>query len=438
MNPVTASRRGVLGAGLGASLIANTATIRPCEAAVDDVFGEANLVADIATYHRAGNKRTGGPGDNAVGDWLAERLARSDYAVERQMFTAPHIEVGRAEITIGQNAIPVLPLALSRATQGAGIKAPLRHVWSPGARAGTIAVIDLPFRRWSKADIAAIREPVRAAFDDGCLAAILITNGPTQQAIALNVPAKGPMFDRPVALLAPRDAKLVRDAVKSGQSACLQLETSSTIRPAFNIYARIKRADGLPWLTVSTPRSGWTACTAERGPGIAIWLALAEWATHACTAHNLLFVCNSGHEYENLGAGHLLDGRAPPPQETAFWLHLGANAAARDWHEIPDDLLPLPSGDPHRFLLVPDSMIEPARRIFAGQPGLEAAYPVGSGAAGELAEIFKAGYTSAAGVFGANRFHHVASDDMRTISPAVLGATARSFRALVEAALTHS
>ena len=36
---------------------------------------------------------------------------------------------------------------------------------------------------------------------------------------------------------------------------------------------------------------------------------------------------------------------APPPERTLFWLHLGANLAAREWQEFPGKWQPLPSAD---------------------------------------------------------------------------------------------
>src|SRR3546814_8243070 len=79
------------------------------------------------------------------------------------------------------------------------------------------------------------------------------------------------------------------------------LDGKGGLRAAENVVARRVR-DGRRWVVVSTPRSGWTDCAGERGPGLAIWLALAEWMPHAFADHSLLFVCHSGHEYENLGA----------------------------------------------------------------------------------------------------------------------------------------
>jgi hypothetical protein len=154
--------------------------------------------------------------------------------------------------------------------------------------------------------------------------------------------------------------------------------------------------------------------------------------------HNLLFVCNSGHEYENLGASHIVEAIGPPPAETDFWLHLGANVATRDYQEMPGRLLPLPSADPFRFLMTSHEYVERAREIFKGQPGAEMAYPSSEGTAGELSEVIRAGYTRHAGIFGAHRHHHAATDILSTVAAEPLAATARGFRDLLSAIVpTH-
>jgi len=184
---------------------------------------------------------------------------------------------------------------------------------------------------------------------------------------------------------------------------------------------------------VSTPRSGWFGCAAERGPGVAVWLDLARWAAKAMPDHDLAFVCNTGHEYEYLGASEAMKQIAPPPAATRFWLHLGANVAARDWHEIPGRWEPLPNVDSQRFLSITPQLMPLAKTIFSGQIGFEA--PVSSAvlAAGELEEVIKAGYAPAAGVFGIHRFHHTAEDDERCLDAPATVAAAQGFRRLLKA-----
>jgi len=424
------SRRGVLAAGVGIPIAAGASPL--VTDATEDAFTPDRLMADVATYAAAGNKAAGGVGDIKTAKWLSARLAELGFAVGQQSFEVPWFDTQRAELKLGDLRIALLAQPLVRPTPVKGLSARLRLADMSGNLKGAIAVIRLPFRRWSTVTDKAVQGALSDAFERGAEAAILVTNGPSRQALLLNVPADKPLFGHPVALLAPADAARVIAAAARGDDARLTIQGIGGRRPAVNIVAR-RVVGSQPWLVVSTPRSGWTDCVGERGPGIAIWLALAEWAISARPDHNLLFVCNSGHEYENLGASHLVADVGPPPAQTAFWLHLGANVATRDWHELPDRLLPLPSADPFRFLVTSPDLVPIARRIFSGQPGLEMAYPADQGTAGELTEIVKGGYPRLAGIFGAHRLHHAASDDLSTIAPLPLAATARACRDLVAA-----
>lgn len=401
-----------------------------------DPFTASAAQADLARYVGFGVKASGGAGDRETGAWLEAELRALGFAIERQSFEAPWFEPSIAEIAVDGPAAPVIPQAVVVPTPPGGLSAPLvlADAGDPARLEGAIAMVSLPHARWSSLVSPAPRQKAKAAFDAGAAAVVLVTHGPTGEALALNAPADGPMFPRPAAVLAPRAAAPFLAAAARGQAGRLTVTGSGGQREAYNIVARLDRGRGR-WLVVSTPRSGWFGCAGERGPGVAIWLMLARWAARADLPVDIAFVCNSGHEYENLGAARLLHDAAPKPEQTAFWLHLGANAAARDWHDLGGQMAPLPSADPQRYLGVSPSLIEEARRIFAGQPGLEAPYPAAPGAAGELGHIIAAGYPALAGVFGAHRFHHAAADDLRTVEPAHAVQAAIGFKDLIQAAL---
>lgn len=424
------SRRGVLTASI-ASLGAGAA-----EGMTMDPFTVSAAQADLERYVGFGVKASGGPGDRAAGAWLEAELRALGFGIERQTFEAPWFEPSIAEIAVDGQVAAVIPQAVVVTTPQDGISAPLvlADVGDRARLKGAIAIVSLPHARWSSLVSPVPRQMAQAAFDAGAVAVVLITHGPTGQALALNAPADGPMFPRPAAILAPKAAPPFLVAAARGEVGRLTVAGAGGRREAYNIVARLDRGRGR-WLVVSTPRSGWFGCAGERGPGVAIWLMLARWAARADLPVDVAFVCNSGHEYENLGAARLLHDAAPKPAQTAFWLHLGANAAARDWHELGGQMTPLPSADPQRYLGVSPSLIDEARRIFAGQPGLEAPYPAAPGAAGELGHIIAAGYPALAGVFGAHRFHHAAADDLRTVEPAHAVQAAIGFRDLIHSAL---
>ena len=122
------------------------------------------------------------------------------------------------------------------------------------------------------------------------------------------------------------------------------------------------------------------------------------------------------------------------PRDTALWLHLGSNIAARDWHDLTQRYSPLSTADPQRYLVTSPTMLAHARRAFAGQPGL--ADPQSSDAAdGELKTVIAAGYSVVAGVYGAHRFHHVREDDRQCLLPDAAAAALQGFQTLVSAAL---
>ena len=396
---------------------------------------EDRVAVDLARYIGFGSKQSGGKGDEACGVWLSGELEALGFKVERQSFTAPFFEPVRCELTAGEAKASVWAQPIVVPTGPAGVTGPLVHIDSNGEAAGplagAIALLELPYGRLSSAVAKPIRTPITAALAAGAKAVVAITNGPTGKIVALNADGREPMFKGPVALLAPADAKPFLAAASARTPATLVLDGQGGRRPAFNFIGRLDRKKPR-WLVVSTPRSGWFTCAGERGGGVAAWLWLARWAGKAVTDYNLAFVCNSGHEYEYLGAAEALKKLAPMPADTHFWLHLGANVASRDWHEFPTPWRPLPSIDPQRYLSVSPALVETARAAFRGHVGYEAPYSSAVLAAGELTEIIAAGYPSAAGVFGVHRYHHVVDDDARCVSAPQVAQTAAAFQRFVE------
>jgi hypothetical protein len=396
---------------------------------------QAKVAADLDKYIGFGSKQAGGPGDIACGKWLAAELDGLGFKIERQEVATPFFEPTRSELLCGDAKAPLWPQPIVVQTAPEGITCPLVRIDRAGraeaSLEGAMALVDLPFGRWSSALAQPIREPIAAAFAAGAKAAVVITNGPTGKIIALNADGRAPMFSGPVALLAPENADPFLAAAMRRAPATMIVRGDGGRRPAFNFVGRLDRGKSR-WLVVSTPRSGWYGCAGERGPGIAAWLWLARWSSHAVQSHNLAFVCNTAHEYEYLGAAEALKTFTPRPAETHFWLHLGANVAARDWHEGVGQWRPLPSVDTQRYLSLSPSLLPLAREVFAGHPGLDAPYSTETLTAGELTEIVAAGYAPAAGVFGIHRYHHVAEDDARCVCASSVASTAAAFQRLLE------
>ena len=419
---MTPSRRGlIMGAGAGGL------AALPAQAAVplDDAWRQAVL----ERYFGFGDKSSGGPGDTAVGAWLESELTRAGYQCGRHSFTTPFFDAAETTLSVEGHTAPVIPQAIVTQTGPEGLSAPLKSTHGDARLDGAIALIVLPSRRWSSALDGLIQSELTDVRARGAAAAIIITTGPSGEALALNAPAHRDPDAVPTAVLAPSDARPFLDAAADGRTGRLVIAGRGGERPAFNLTARLDRGAGRS-LVLSTPRSGWFGCAGERGSGIAVWLEAALWLAARSDPVDVDLVAISGHEYENLGGEAYLHHHAPPPDRTRLWVHVGANLAARDWHDYRRPMSPLPGPDSQRYLLATPDVAGAFTRAYAGQPGLEAVYPATvENSAGELTNILRAGYPTAAGFFGNHRLHHSRNDDMRCVSTDLVRPPSEALRA---------
>ena len=432
---MTPSRRGLLG---GAGLLGLAASGATAAAKGADEPNATALQATLERYVGFGVKASGGPGDEACGAWLEGELSGVGYACRRQGFEVPYFDVRQATLACGEARASVIPQAIVAPTGPQGLTAPLRLAAGREDLTGAIALVVLPFKRWSALADPQVAPPLADAIARGAAGVVLVTSGPTGEAIAFNVSTHRPAIDRPVAVLAPRDAAPFVAAVAQGKMATLTLDGEGgrgARRKAFNLIAHLDRG-AAKTLVVSTPRSGWFGCAAERGSGLAAWLHLARWLARTHHGVNVELLATSGHEYEYLGGEHYLAEAAPKPLATKLWVHIGASAAARDWHELGPRLLPLPSADAQRVLTGTADVLDRTRAAFRGISGLEAAYAADkTTAGGELVNVLDAGYPTAIGLYGGHRYFHTSGDDMRCASGDLVRPVAGAFQATINACL---
>lgn len=427
---MTPSRRGLLG---GAGLLGLAAAAGPAGAAAP-ATDAVHLQQILDKYAGFGVKASGGAGDEACGAWLEGEVKALGYAPQRQAFDIPYFTVRQATLTCGDAHATVTPQAIVAPTGAKGLTAPLKLASEHGDLTGAIAVVVLPYGRWVALAQPQIAKPLEDAIRRGAAGVVLVTTGPTGEVIALNVSTRRPPIGKPVALLAPKDAQPFLAAAASGATATLVIDGEGGQRKAFNLVARLDRK-AAETIVISTPRSGWFGCAAERGSGLAVWLWLAGWLARSSHGVNIELLATSGHEYEYIGGEHFLEELAPKPAATRLWVHIGASAAARDWHELGPRLLPLPSADSQRVLTATAGILESTRHAFHGVSGLEATYLADKVmAGGELTNVLNAGYRSAIGLYGIHRYFHTPVDDLRCTSGELVAPVASAFRTAIAAA----
>ena len=395
-----------VGASLGAGHLVRA---RPATAqqVPDDLTGR--IRADLVRHASFGEKFSGGPGDNATADWIAGRLEKSGYRLDVSTFDAPFFAGREARLTAGRASADVVPQAPVVPTGRNGVSGRLSLIEGGAATFDVrdrIALFVLPSGRHAALfPDRGIGQTVRQLAAGGARAIVMVTTGPSGEAVALNCPEE-PFVPVPAAVLAPRHADPLVTAARAGAEATLVVDGDATHRPSKNLVARVERGDR--WIVMSTPRSGWYGCVAERGTGTAALLELADWAVRRFPDLSIFLMNTGGHEYFFAGSHRVLD-QAPPPEQTRVWAHIGATLAAR----------------------------EAAAQGFQGLSGLETPGRVRPGA-GELSAFTDRGYSSAFAVIGVHRWFHTVEDTLDRVDAALVTPVVRAHQRTIERLATVS
>ena len=284
----------------------------------------------IRAFESFGIHRTGGTGDDRTSDWLRDTLAEVGVAGELERFKFPRVEYRAARLTWPDGTIDGTPMYDGGFTDFGGIEGELCEDSDPDPF-GKIVVATSALRgdrRWT-APMA--REHYDALAEQGIVGVVVPSGDPEGEVILRNAEHIKTPFNIPVLQVAAKDARrLTSSLVLGGVEATLEVDGERLQSNATNVVATVAgRDESLAPVVVMTPKSGWFTCAAERGGGIAIWLALAEAVAAISPRRSVHFVASSGHELHHQGLFHYLANRHGIVKEAAAWLHLGASIGAR-------------------------------------------------------------------------------------------------------------
>jgi len=397
--------RGVMAAGFAAGGLSRASA----RGSVDDPLSGAALFASVRDYERLGEHRTATRADNGTSLWLQRRLAAAGFDVRLEPFTFALFEPKHCAVAFAHGAaVAAFPAWPVVETPEKGLNAPLvPH--DARELAGRIAVVTLPYKpyaTWAQPDFG---DPVATAIAGGAAAVVAITEGPTQDLIALNAASDRCDWRVPVVLAAGHDGERLRGAAARGERATLFLHGRSDPKAqATNVVAR--RSGRGKTIVLSTPKSGWFTCAGERGSGVAIFLGLAEWLARRCDAE-ILCIATSGHEIDGLGLQTFLAGAPPPPAEVCAWLHIGANVACRDVHFERSQAQAGTGPAMPRGIMASSDLMDAVARAFRGQKGYDTPLAAEAGkAVGEAIFLLKAGYRPLISLVGSNALFHTRLD----------------------------
>jgi len=382
----------------------------------------ARIQADLEKHASFGSKRSATSGDLKTADWIAGRLRNIGYKVESHEFPAPFLVERSVGISCEGMTLNLFPQTPAATTSSRGVTARLALIHNTAEAANTKGKIALLVLNsaWHAAlgkGNAGIGGTIQAAAGAGALGVVIVTTGPSGEAILLNAP-EDQVMPLPVAIMAPKQSSPFQQAAAAGAEATFTLDGDATHRNSTNIIGRLER--GNRWIVISTPRSGWFDCVGERGTGTSVFLELADWAAHRYPNHSIHLVNAGAHEYYFAGS-HKVMNLAPPPTSTDMWAHVGATVAARDADESGPALRILDTADPQRSVMATTNMNAAVAEGFRGIRELERAQPVRTDA-GELSVFTDRGYSRCFAVLGLHRWLHTTADtldkvDARLVTP---------------------
>ena len=397
------TRRAALTAG-------GAAALSPAWAALGqhaDLSG-ARLFADVERYVAMGEHRTATPANWEASRWLAARLRRAGWNASLPTYPFQLFDLTQRRLTVDGRDVTGFPLWRPAVTPSRGIAGPLT-IADPTESTplhGKVALVEFPAPIVGRdSRHAAI---IRAAADRGALAVVGWQPRRGENFLTWNVETPHHMrpWPLPVMTVARRDLPALREAAARGATAQVLVRGRVRQTRAPNVLATL--GGGGPAIVVSTPLSGWLRNGGERGPGVALWMALAEAVARRRPSVRYIFTAHSGHEIGHLGQDHFLETVRPEPRSTRAWLHLGSGIATRREPRAGRT----ESAGLQNAVASPElnRLIGP---IFERLTGAEVRT---EDPGGELADIMAAGFPSF-GIFGGNAFTHAADDGADQTSP---------------------
>ena len=284
------------------------------------------IVADIRGWDAIEDHRTGTEGDAATSAWLAGLARDAGAKPEVQAFAFDRWVLGNCAVAVNGRGADGVPLFDGGMTGPAGVQGTLATLadGEAGIGVGQIGNAAPPGanERFARA---------RAAGNCPALVAVAAMDSDVPGLALQNADRFVDPFGPPVLQVASQEGHWLLSAAARGESAMVVVDVALESATASNVVASIAGRDAtLAPVVVMTPKSAWWTCTAERGGGIVVWLALLRHFAANQPRRTVIFTANTGHELGHTGLDHFLEESPALAKAAHVWIHLGANFVAKD------------------------------------------------------------------------------------------------------------
>ena len=297
-------------------------------------YDPGRIEARIQAFEDFGVHRTGWPADDHTTSWLIDELAAAGVDAQPERFAFPRVEVRSAEVRVGAERIEGVPLHDAGFTDAGGIDGEICEDTDDDPF-GKIVLATSMLRgasEWADRELPA---RVDELTDRGCVALILPQGDRDGEIVVRNARRIDSPQPLPVLQIARRDAATLQSQIVIRGEVDFEADGERLRSNATNVIATIDGADpeAAP-IGIVTPKSGWYTCAAERGGGIAIFLALAESLGASQPRRTVHLLASSGHELDFYGFRAYARVHRAHVTGAAAWLHLGASIGAREAHPV--------------------------------------------------------------------------------------------------------
>jgi hypothetical protein len=405
------------------SILGSSCTTTPKEY----LSGEA-LYNTVEKYVSLGEHRTGTSVDLATSAWLEDELRSVGYEVNYTSFTLHQFffEKGSVSLPKENTSFDAFPFWYVNDSIPLQVEAPLvTNADDLHAVKNKIVLLNFSFGEQGQS-AQGLRNKIQALAEAGAKGIVGYKENEADEIVAFNAPKAGNAWPIPIVVVKPSSAR----TLIAHDGAIISIDLKGTFEDviARNVYGTI--GNGEKFIVVSTPISGWFTCGGERGPGVAVWLALAKWAAEEKLPYTFVFTGNTGHELGFWGADEFLHHHAPAIEKTKLWIHLGAGLATLQWRSTPEGLVRENQVDGDRNFFYTTTVQSSFEKAFSNIAGQKFNTEERNG--GELLHVVKKGYPHALGVSYAHPFFHAPGDDASKTSPEILEEITVAFKHFIE------
>ena len=287
---------------------------------------QGQIAADIRGWDAIEDHRTGTEGDAATSKWLAGLVREAGAMPQVQSFAFQRWVLGTCSVSVDGRHVEGVPLFDGGITGSAAVEGALAPLTNGDAGIGVGQI-------GNAAPVGANQRFARARAAGECpaLVAVAAMDAEVPGLALQNADRFVEPFGPPVLQVASEEGDWLLGAAARGESASVVVDVALEAATASNVVARIPGQDpSLAPVVVMTPKSAWWTCTAERGGGIVIWLALLRHFAANQPKRTVVFTANTGHELGHTGLDHFMQENPALPKAAHVWVHLGANFVAKD------------------------------------------------------------------------------------------------------------